>query len=121
MASGIFPRLDTVTLQVRDLQAAQQWYEEKLGLGIAYMGGERIVVLDTGGATSLTLAELVDGSEPDHNGTAPTPIFYTDDACMHRDMLMERGVHCDDLERDANSCFFRFYDLDGNRLEACQY
>jgi catechol 2,3-dioxygenase-like lactoylglutathione lyase family enzyme len=119
MAAGIFPRLDTVTILVKDLETAKQWYEEKLELNVAFMGGEQMVVFDTGGPTSLTLWKM---NGEDASGNAGSfPIFYTDDACSHRDKLMERGVHCDELQQDTSSCFFSFYDPDGNRLEACQY
>lgn len=116
----IFNGIDTIILRVSDLRASKQWYEEKLGLTTLYADVDSgLVVLDTGGATSLTLYQT---SEPIANNaeTASFPIFSTADAALTRHQLQQRGVETSELTVDKTVSFFMFYDPDGNLLEACQ-
>ncbi len=42
--AGLFARLDTVILRVRDLAAAKRWYGKKLGLDIEDLEGNLLRV-----------------------------------------------------------------------------
>lgn len=123
MPAGIFPKLDTLVVRVKNLDASREWYEDKLGLAPQFIDphGE-IVVLDCGGTTSLTLWQLVKGetlAPDDRQGSFP--IFYSDDADAHHAILILRGIECGPIIAEKDARFFPFYDLDGNRLEVCQY
>lgn len=123
MPAGIFPKLDTLIVRVRDLDASREWYEEKLGLAPQFIDphGE-IVVLDCGGTTSLTLWRLGPGEVLHEEGSKGSfPIFFSDDADAHHALLESRGIECGPIVAQEGARFFPFYDLDGNRLEVCQY
>jgi hypothetical protein len=50
----------------------------------------------------------------------PFPIFVTADAAALHAELQERDVTVDQLQEGGGVRSFTFWDLDGNRLEACQ-
>jgi catechol 2,3-dioxygenase-like lactoylglutathione lyase family enzyme len=117
----LFERIDTVTLRVRDYEAAADWYADRLGLQPMHTdpaGG--LVVLPFDGH-SLTLWQLKAGEVLPPRGTCvPFPIFVTADAAALRAELQGRGVEVDQLQDGGGVRSFTFWDLDGNRLEACQ-
>ncbi|MTI32891.1 VOC family protein [Cytophagales bacterium RKSG123] len=107
-------------MRVKDIGQSKTWYEKKLELKTIWEDMEaKLVVLDTGGPTSLTLWQT---SEPinQNKGTASYPIFRTQDAKVARAALTEKGVQADEVTKDGVITFFNFYDPDGNILEACQ-
>jgi catechol 2,3-dioxygenase-like lactoylglutathione lyase family enzyme len=114
--------LDTVLLRVHDLDAAAAWYETRLGLARTFSDPtERLVVLDVGGATSLTLWALKQGEAPASADAArPFPIFRVRDARAAWSKLRDRGVGVGELTAAGGVTSFRFRDPDGNVLEACQ-
>jgi len=119
---ALFAGLDTVLLRVRDVDAAEVWYRERLGLTRTFAdAGERLVVLDVGGPTSLTLWELKADELPPGVGAArPFPIFRVADARATRRLLLERGVPVAEVVAGGGVTTFQFFDPDGNVLEACQ-
>jgi catechol 2,3-dioxygenase-like lactoylglutathione lyase family enzyme len=119
---SLFDGLDTVLLRVRDVDAAEAWYREKLGLTRTFADpGERLVVLDVGGPTSLTLWQLKAGEVAAGAGTARSfPIFRVAEARGTRQALRERGVRCGDFVDGGGVISFQFFDPDDNVLEACQ-
>jgi catechol 2,3-dioxygenase-like lactoylglutathione lyase family enzyme len=114
--------LDTVLLRVHDLDAATAWYETRLGLARTFADpAERLVVLDVGGATSLTLWAPKRGEVPAPADAArPFPIFRVSDARAAWARLRDRGVGVGELTTAGGVTSFRFRDPDGNVLEACQ-
>jgi predicted enzyme related to lactoylglutathione lyase len=120
--AGIFSRLDTVILRVKDLRRAMEWYEQKLGLTASSIDErENRVAFDLGGTTSLTLWQLKPGEALPARGAAGTyPIFSVDDAEGTHARLRSRGVTASTLQTGGGVCSFSFFDLDGNRLEVCQ-
>lgn len=120
--AGIFTRLDTVIVRVRDLDAARAWYEKTLGFVAGYFDRqERLVIFNVGGTTSLTLWQLKPGERLPLAGTASTfPIFGTDDARQTHRLLGSRAVSVDPIQEGGGVRFFTFRDLDGNRLEVCE-
>lgn len=118
----LFTRVDTIILRVRDHAAAVAWYEEQLGLTATFTDpAERLSVLDVGQGSSVTLWELrPDEPEPATDGAGTFPIFATEDAIAAHRRLAESGVRVSEVNESPGVCFFTFWDLDGNRLEACE-
>jgi catechol 2,3-dioxygenase-like lactoylglutathione lyase family enzyme len=117
----LFERIDTVILRVRDYEAAADWYADRLGLQPLHTDPvEGLVVLPFDGH-SLTLWQLKAGETLPPRGTCvPFPIFVTADAAALHAELQERDVTVDQLQEGGGVRSFTFWDLDGNRLEACQ-
>jgi catechol 2,3-dioxygenase-like lactoylglutathione lyase family enzyme len=120
--TGVFQRLDTVLLPVRDIDLAMTWYREKLGFAQPYFDPEeRLAVFDLGGTTSLTLWELKSGETLGAGDHARAfPIFAVADARETWALLRDRGVDVGDVVDSGGVTYFTFRDLDGNLLEACQ-
>jgi catechol 2,3-dioxygenase-like lactoylglutathione lyase family enzyme len=118
----LFNRIDTVILRVRDYKAAASWYQHHLGCDIAFDDpGERLAVMALGTGTSLTLWEWEADDVPPAGGTAGAfPILAAADASSQRAELESRGVRTSSLAESPGVRFFSFWDLDGNRLEACE-
>lgn len=115
----MFTRLDTVILRVRALAAAQHWYATHLGLRPVFEDADQgLAVLGLDGGTSLTLWALADGTAPGASSTFP--IFAVADARAAHAQLQARGVSVEPLVEAPGVCYFRFADLDGNPLEACE-
>jgi catechol-2,3-dioxygenase len=116
----MFSRLDTLILRVRDLRAAQVWYAETLALEPTYVDeAEGLAVLGLDG-TSLTLWQLKPGELVAPSASGTYPIFGVADARAAHELLRTRGAAVHPLQTGPGVRFFRFTDLDGNRLEACE-
>jgi catechol 2,3-dioxygenase-like lactoylglutathione lyase family enzyme len=120
-AAGIFSRLDTLLLRVRDFERSRAWYETHLGFAPSFVDPqERLVIFELGGATSLTLSELKRGEVlPPPGFAGPFPIFLTDDIVQTREHLLDQGVEVEMIQQSSGVIFFGFFDPDGNRLEVC--
>lgn len=120
--AGIFSRLDTVLLRVRDFPAAKAWYEKKLGFTTSYVSEtEKLAVFDMGGATSLTIWQLKPSERFVTGGVHGTfPIFLADDAKSLRERMESMNIEVEDIQESDGVLSFGFFDLDGNRLEVCQ-
>lgn len=120
--AGVFQKLDTVLLRVRDINLAKAWYLEKLGFAQPYFDPEeRLAVFDLGGTTSLTLWELKSGETLGPRAHARAfPIFAVADARKTWALLRDRGVDVEDMVDSGGVTYFTFRDLDENLLEACQ-
>ena len=112
--------IDTIIIRVSEIEKAKKWYVEKLELSSIWDDQEaKLVVMDTGGPTSLTLWQT-DRTVKQNKETATYPIFRTQNADIARAELIEKGVNADEVEEDGVIKYFNFYDPDGNILEACQ-
>lgn len=118
----VFSGLDTILVRVSQIDAAQKWYERMLGMTPLHRDTKnRMVVMDTGETTTLTLWELRPGEQPNSPGMMGTfPILHADSALAARDALKGRGVVVDEMELTGWLQTFGFYDPDGNRLEICE-
>lgn len=115
----MFSRLDTVILRVRDLAAARQWYATKLGLHALFEDASQgLAVLGMDGGAGLTLWTLTDGEAIPPSSTFP--IFAVADARAAHARLVQCGVSTESLVEAPGVRYFRFVDLDGNPLEACE-
>lgn len=121
-ATGLFRKVDTVILRVADLNAAREWYREKLGVREHFRDQkENLAIVTVGGDTSLTLWQLKPGEEPVKATRAGSfPILMSDDVRKAHRTLSERGVKVDPVQSGGSVLWFAFYDLDGNRIEVCE-
>ena len=121
-----FSGLDTVIIRVRDISAATTWYVQHLGAEALYEDAEqRLAVIEVGGSpdgemagSTLTLWQLDDGVAWAPSSTYP--ILATPDAKAAHAALTSQGVEVGALMETPGVWFFRFADLDGNALEACE-
>lgn len=112
--------IDTVIIRVSDINISKMWYQEKLQLTTTWEDNKlKLVVLDTDSPTSLTLWQTDSKIVSDKNGSA-YPIFRTRNAEDTHRFLISAGVTADEIVTDHVVTYFRFYDPDGNVLEACQ-
>ncbi len=112
--------IDTIVIRVSDIEISKKWYQEKLELKPIYDEPKlKLVVLDAGSPTSLTLwqTEKAINNNPD---TSSYPIFRTLDAKSANQKLKEKGVKVGEVIDDDFVSYFRFFDPDNNILEACQ-
>jgi catechol 2,3-dioxygenase-like lactoylglutathione lyase family enzyme len=118
----LFYRIDSVVIRVQDRAAAVEWYRTRLGFRVLFEDrAAGIAVLDMGRGDSLALWQL----RPDEVGAPPDmastfPVFEATDAAAQRTELIARGVATSELRDLSRLRSFTFWDLDGNRLEACQ-
>ena len=118
----VFSRVDTIVLRVADRVAAIRWYRSKLGFQVLFEDeAAGLAVLHTGRDVTLTLWQLRDGetsAPPDL--AAPFPVFEAKDAVAERAELIARNVGTSEMRTMPRARLFSFWDLDGNRLEACE-
>lgn len=80
-----------------------------------------MAVLNVGRGCSLALWELRAGEHVAVDEKAGAfPIFETLDARSQRLLLQSRGVVTSELRETPGLRCFSFWDLDGNRLDACE-
>ena len=112
--------IDTIIVRVSDFAASKSWYTDKLGLKVVFdEPNMKLAVLDTSGPTSLTIWQTSEQIRPEKE-TSSYPIFKTPDAAALRRMLLEKGITADEIITDDYVTYFRFFDPDGNVLEACE-
>lgn len=116
----ILQGIDTVIIRVSDINLSKMWYAEKLGLTPVWDDSNiKLVVMDTGSPTSLTLWQT-DEKIQNNKSTASYPIFRTLDAKASRNELMNLGVNVSEIIEDEVVKYFQIFDPDGNILEACE-
>ena len=116
----ILQGIDTVIVRVSDIIRSKKWYQEKLGLTPTWDDPViKLVVLDTGGPTSLTLWQTHRKIEINKD-TVSYPIFRTTNADMARQELQKKGVSVSEVIEDSAVRYFLMFDPDGNVLETCQ-
>jgi catechol 2,3-dioxygenase-like lactoylglutathione lyase family enzyme len=114
-------RLDTIIIRARDWEAAADWYAEKLGLLASYTDPAQGFAVVPFYDHTLTIWQLKPGEElPPCGSAVPYPILVTSDAEALQTDLLAREVAVGPIEVVEGVRYFTFWDLDGNRLEACQ-
>ena len=121
-ATPVFSRVDTIVLRVADRVAAVEWYRTKLGFQVLFQDeAAGLAVLHMGRDATITLWQLRDGEVTAPRELAGTfPVFEAKDAAAERAELIARGVGASELRIMSRVRLFSFWDLDGNRLEACE-
>jgi catechol 2,3-dioxygenase-like lactoylglutathione lyase family enzyme len=113
---------DNCAMDVRNLAALRDWYQEKLSLRDAV--GEReedsgrpfVDLHIPNSAAVLSLFELPTGATAE-NGHV---IFFANNLEKAHRWLGERGVLVEPITSDSGgNRFFRFHDLEGNTIEVC--
>jgi catechol 2,3-dioxygenase-like lactoylglutathione lyase family enzyme len=113
---------DNCAVDVRNLVAARDWYKEKLGLRDVKTERED----DSGRPFAdltisnddifLSLVELAPGA----SGGKEHVIFFAEILEKAQKWLTERGVTVEPITADSGgNRFFRFQDLEGNKIEVC--
>ena len=120
----LFSKIDTVTIRVGDVVAAQSWYEEKLQMRPNYFDDEqRIVVMESDSETTITLWEREPFDVPVPLGRRGTyPVLFTDQIEESHAVLIGRGVNAEAIEGEPGEPrWFGFTDPDGNYIEVATY
>ncbi len=106
--------ISAVTLAVRDMAAAVEFYREKVGLEMLYGGGDAAFTSFRvgGGYVNLILEE-----EYGVNWWGRL-ILYVDDVDAMYQKLVDAGLEPDDLPKDApwRERYFHIFDPDGHEL-----
>ncbi len=118
----MFKKLDTTVIRVSDIVEAKKWYEEKLELAPIYFDqDDKLVVLDAGQNSSLTIWQIKPGEQLiPATSISCYPIFSVDNAQEIRDRLLQKGVKTSNLIEGSGVIYFHIFDPDENMLEACQ-
>ncbi|MGC5328430.1 VOC family protein [Brevibacillus sp. SYSU BS000544] len=74
-----------------------------------------------GTGTPITLYELRADEEMIHSASGSFPILFSDNIEETYEVLKNRGVKVDKLEKDNRTTYFSFTDEDGNKLEVCHW
>ncbi len=110
--------LVAITLYVADLDAALNWYADKLGLEPMSIGsdGHRFAAFSIGGA--IVVLEPIEAAlefvSPRSENTTLNVMVDRDPAEVRADLLI-KGVSCGELVH-SNYVSFLIRDLDGNRF-----
>ncbi|HEX6982385.1 MAG TPA: VOC family protein [Balneolaceae bacterium] len=85
------------------------------------MKEEKLVVLSISNDSSLTIRQIKSNEKlVPATVSGCYPIFSVEDAQKTHDQLAKKGVKVDELMEGDGVIFFRFFDPDGNVLEACE-
>lgn len=113
----LFKRIDTVFLTVQNLNEAIEWYTGVLNFSLRWKHGNYAAL--NIGETPLTLrqAETADFKplkEAFFN-------FYVENIELVYQHLLDNGVEVEEIKKEDDVQWFRFYDRDGNALEVCHF
>ncbi|PWW28809.1 glyoxalase/bleomycin resistance protein/dioxygenase superfamily protein [Cytobacillus oceanisediminis] len=118
--SGMFKRIDTVFLQVKDFEKAIDWYSTVLGFPVRWkddQGGYAALEI---GETPLTLVRSTERIKERKDSHISFNFFVVDIEIAHRHLLQHR-VKAEPLQDDRTAKWFEFEDLDGNKLGVCHF
>ena len=114
----IFQHIDTVFVPSKDIDKAFKWYEEVLGGTPGWRSENGEYQSLKFGQTALTLFQTNEDKYFEPRRAAYN--FYVPSAQEAYDHLRKHDVKVEEIaEYDVK--YFAFYDLDGNRLEVCEY
>ena len=115
----LFQGVNVVSLSVPDLDAAREFYRDRLGLGEPVYDMPQIGWIEFGTGGSGNLAVTVNEPEAPPN-TRTTVVLNTADCFETCAALRARGVRCDDpVVVPGVIVYCTFYDPFGNRLQMC--
>jgi catechol 2,3-dioxygenase-like lactoylglutathione lyase family enzyme len=117
---------ESFCVEVRNFDAAQAWYREKIGFKISSTDTEtdarNVVFQFSQEDQSLTLIEKERVPRQALSfDRSPAPLFYAKKLGKAHSWLQGRGIAVGPIETDSGgNSLFHFQDLDGNKLEVCQ-
>lgn len=118
--ANLIQGIETIIVRVSDYATSLKWFTDNLGFKLQYEDLDlKLGVLNTGGATSLTVWQRLNANVIKGNSSS-YPIFKTDDIESLRNQLLIREVKVGDIYDDGMVRYFNFFDPDGNVMEACQ-
>ncbi len=113
---------DNCAVDVRNLTAARQWYNEKLGLSEVKTdreddSGRPFADLSLSKSEPfLTIVELAPGASAEKQHV----IFYAGNLEKTREWMSDRGVTVEPITADSGgNRLFLLRDFDGNAIEVC--
>ncbi|TYS55595.1 hypothetical protein FZC74_18930 [Sutcliffiella horikoshii] len=115
--SKLFKRIDTVFLEVTNMERSIGWYTEVLGFSVRWHDVENGYAAIEMGETPLTLVraeEVIPGSHCLLN-------FYSSDIYDAHHKLLESGVQVEDVIDYGTVLSFEFKDPDGHILGVCYF
>ena len=118
---GVFERLESFVLFVRDVRASRAWYERAFGVTVGQVNDHsNLCVVQIEGA-DLVLQQMRSGEHPPSIGTAAAyPSFRVADALQLHHDLKGMGVQVGPFHDGAGRKTFTVRDLDDNRLDIVQ-
>ena len=112
---SLFERIDTICLKVSNVEKASSWYQDVLGFTESFKDKNYRILAINNSAVPITIEEGEINPSPEQ----VYPIFYTKNIEAAYENLKEKAVTVSEIQMDGVNQFFDFYDLDGNRLQAC--
>ena len=112
---GLVSRIDTVFVEVSDLDYSIKWYSDILGLTLRW--NRNGYAAFTVGETSLTLVDSPDVKPSKHS---PFNFFTTNIDDVHK-FLVENQVETEEIGNYPDIRTFDFKDPDGHVLGFCQF
>jgi catechol 2,3-dioxygenase-like lactoylglutathione lyase family enzyme len=112
---------DNISIGVRDLQRAIDWYQEKLDLRLTPLKSEEFdafLAPSANDKVGLALVRIAVGeSEAD---VEKHPILFTKKIEECRAQFLARGVQAGPIQQDSGgNSFFLFHDAEANTIEVC--
>jgi catechol 2,3-dioxygenase-like lactoylglutathione lyase family enzyme len=115
--SQLFKRIDTVFLEVTDMDRSIKWYTEVLGFNLRWYVQETGYAAINIGETPLT---LVKANEVKPATYSPFN-FYTPDINKAYEELKRNGVDVEEIVDYGDVLSFNFKDPDGHILGVCYF
>ncbi|NLP52580.1 VOC family protein [Bacillus sp. RO1] len=115
--SKLFNRIDTVFLEVTDMEKSIGWYTDVLGFSVRWHDVENGYAAIEMGETPLTLV----GAEEVTPGSHCLLNFYSADINAAHQKLVESGVQVEDVMDYGTVLSFEFKDPDGHILGVCYF
>ena len=112
---GLVPRIDTVFVEVSDLDYSIKWYTDVLGLSLRW--NRNGYAAFTVGETSLTLVQATNVIPAKHSPFN----FFTKNIDEVHQFLVENKVDTEDVVDYGDIITFDFKDPDGHILGFCQF
>ncbi|MFD1739614.1 VOC family protein [Bacillus salitolerans] len=115
--SHLFKRIDTVFLEVSDMDESIKWYTDVLGFSLRWYQQEGGYAAINIGETPLTLVRSKEVTPSSH-----CPFnFYTSDIHKAHQELKSKGVQVEEIVDYGDVLSFNFKDLDGHTLGVCYF
>ena len=112
---------DNISVGVRDLQRAVNWYQEKLSLRLSSLkvqDCDALLSFDRDDSIGVALMVIRPGQAEAY--VSEHPILFTKKIKEAHQELTSRGVSVGPIQKDSGgNSFFQFQDLDGNPIEIC--